>query len=602
MESAPKRQRTSPVALLSVSCKSGLDELVRGLHRLHVDLIASGGTGSAIRKLNIPVKDVAEITKAPEMLGGRVKTLHPAVHGGVLARESSVDTTEMLERGYDFIDFVFCNLYPFQDLLKKKGDTVAPAEAIEEIDIGGVALLRAAAKNHARVVVVCDPADYPRVLQEMEARQGKSVSLELRNELALKAFTHTAQYDSAISGYFRKIYGKDSSWLSLRYGMNSHQSPASVFCTSSPLPFKVLNGAPGYINLLDALNSWTLVKDLQRGLGAPAAASFKHVSPAGAAVALVEMTEEEKRVCFVEDMDLSPIATAYARARGADRMSSFGDFIALSEPCDEVCAKIIEREVSDGIIAPSYHPKALETLSKKKGGKYCILEMNPDFIPEETETRQVFGITLQQPRNGVHLDTSILDNVVSKNKDLPDEAKRDLLVATITLKSTQSNSVCFAHRGQVIGLGAGQQSRVHCTRIAASKAECWRLRHHPRVLGMQWKKGVRRATKSNAIDLYVSGEIENATETERSEWAALFDSIPTLLTGAERSEFLLRDPSLALGSDAFFPFADNIHRAHRTGVKYVAAPGGSQQDAQVLATADLYDMVMCHTTTRLFHH
>lgn len=590
--------------MLSVSDKTGLEALARGLHEAGVDLIASGGTATKLRELGLPVLDVADITKAPEMLGGRVKTLHPAVHGGILARHIPSDEQDMTNRGYDFIDFVVCNLYQFQKLLFAKGDSLTIPEAVEEVDIGGVTLLRAAAKNHDRVTVIVDPTDYSRVLAEVKASADNSTTAALRNELALKAFTHTAAYDTAISGYFRKEYGEKTAQLTLRYGMNPHQKPACVYSPQGRLPFEVLNGSPGFINLLDALNSWALVRDLRKALNSPAAASFKHVSPAGAAVAVFELNDEEKKVCMVDDLGpLTPMATAYARARGADRMSSFGDFVALSDECDELTAKIISREVSDGIIAPAYSPEALAILSKKKDGKYCVLKVDPEYTPDRTETRQVFGLSLQQPQNDLQIDEALLfGNAVTKNKDLPAAAKTDLLVATIALKFTQSNSVCYAHRGQVVGLGAGQQSRIHCTRLAGEKADNWRLRHHPRVLGFKWKKGVKRANKSNAIDLFVSGEIAFASAAERKDWESYFEEVPALLTPEEKAAFIGQRSDVSLSSDAFFPFSDNVHRARRSGVGFVVAPGGSNNDAAVIAAADDYGMVMCHTSTRLFHH
>eukprot|EP00906_Rhabdomonas_costata_P014595 RCo020979 len=599
-----KTEKAPKVAVLSVYDKTGIDVLAQGLHALGFTLVASGGTSTKLRGLGLPVKDVSEITKAPEMLGGRVKTLHPAVHGGILARHIPTDEQDMTTRGYQFVDVVVCNLYPFKQLLKEKGPDVPIPDAVEEIDIGGVALLRAGAKNHARVTVLVDPADYSRTLAELKASADHTVSAALRNELALKAFTHTADYDTAISGFFRRKYGEGQAQLTLRYGMNPHQKPACVFTTGPKLPFQVLNGAPGFINLCDAFNAWALVSELKAALGSPAAASFKHVSPAGAAVAKVPLSAEELKVCMVDDMGpLSPIASAYARARGADRMSSFGDFIALSDECDEVAAKLIEREVSDGIIAPSYSRAALALLAKKKGGKYCVLQMDPSYTPDSVETRQIYGLYLQQPRNSIALtEALLLSNVVTKAKGFPQSAKDDLLVASIALKYTQSNSVCYAHRGQVIGLGAGQQSRIHCTRLAGEKADSWRLRHHPRVLQLKWKPGVKRPNKSNAIDLLVSGEIANATPEEKAEWEACFETAPALFTREEKIKFLATDPTVALSSDAFFPFSDNIHRARRSGVSYLVAPGGSTNDAQVIAAADGYGMILAHSSTRLFHH
>ena len=417
------------------------------------------------------------------MLSGRVKTLHPAVHAGILARNLESDEKDLADQNINKVDFVVCNLYPFKSTISKPNVTIA--EAVEEIDIGGVTLIRAAAKNHARVTILSDPNDYSTFLA---ALKDNAISDETRNSYALKAFEHTADYDDAISSYFRKQYASAApniQHLTLRYGANPHQKPASAFTKESPLPFKVVSGSPGYINLLDCLNAWPLVKELKEALGLPAAASFKHVSPAGAAVG-VPLTAEDKKVYMVDDIeniDSSPLATAYARARGADRMSSFGDIIALSDTVDVPTAKIISREVSDGMIAPGYEDAALEILKKKKGGKYLCIQIDPSYTPGDTETRTVYGINMQQRRNDVKItpkDTfkSIL---VPKPKDgkpadpLPQSALRDLTIATIAVKYTQSNSVCYAKDGMVVGLGAGQQSRIHCTRLAGSKVGMYHL-------------------------------------------------------------------------------------------------------------------------------
>lgn len=359
--------------MLSVSDKKDVLTFAKELQSLGFGLIASGGTAKSIRDAGLSVKDVSDITKAPEMLGGRVKTLHPAVHGGILARVTDSDRADLKRQNYEYIQLVVCNLYPFVDTVSKPNVTVA--DAVENIDIGGVTLLRAAAKNHSRVTVVCDPRDYGTVVDEF--RKHGDTTEKTRQTLALKAFTHTAQYDDAISDYFRKQYSASESQLTLRYGMNPHQKPAQLFTTLEQLPLRVINGSPGFINLCDGLNGWQLVKELKRALNLPAATSFKHVSPAGAAVG-VALNHDHAKLCQVEDLydQLTPLAAAYARARGADRMSSFGDFIALSDPCDLVTARIISREVSDGIIAPGYHPDALELLKKKKNGAYCVLEVS----------------------------------------------------------------------------------------------------------------------------------------------------------------------------------------------------------------------------------
>ncbi|KAF8308314.1 bifunctional purine biosynthesis protein ade10 [Clavulina sp. PMI_390] len=601
---------SKPIALLSVYDKSGLLELAKGLHESGVRLLGSGGTAKKIRNAGIPIEDVADITKAPEMLGGRVKTLHPAVHGGILAREIESDQQDLAAQSISLISIVVCNLYPFSETIAK-ADCTLPA-AIEEIDIGGVTLLRAAAKNHARVSILSDPKDYPSFLQNWAESKGV-VDEKLRKELALKAFEHTAAYDAAISDYFRAQYA--SSELSpealsapiqrmpLRYGANPHQKPAQAFVQSGKLPFKALCGAPGYINLLDALNSFALVKELSEALNLPAAASFKHVSPAGAAVG-IELDDVEKKVYGVDDLKepLTALACAYARARGADRMSSFGDFIALSHECDLATAKIISREVSDGIIAPGYTAAALEVLKKKKAGKYCVLEMDPSYVPEKVETRQVYGVSLQQNRNDAKITPDLFANVVTKNTALPTAAVTDLIVATLALKYTQSNSVAYALRGAIIGLGAGQQSRIHCTRLAGSKADNWWLRHHPRVLAFPFKAGVKRADKANAIDLFVSGEVLEGGE--KTQWEGLFEEgkIPTPLTEQEKKEHMTKLDGVVCSSDAFFPFPDNVHRARKSGVTYLAAPSGSVMDKECIAAANEHQMVFAHTNLRLFHH
>ncbi|KAJ2862502.1 bifunctional phosphoribosylaminoimidazolecarboxamide formyltransferase/IMP cyclohydrolase [Coemansia aciculifera] len=583
------------IALLSVYDKTGLIDLAKNLHELGVELVASGGTSKAIREAGLPVKDVSDITKAPEMLGGRVKTLHPAVHGGILARDLASDNADLAAQAIDKITYVVCNLYPFKQTVARDGVTIA--EAVEEIDIGGVTLLRAAAKNHARVSIVCDPKDYARVLTEI--RELGAVAPDTRQTLALKAFAQTADYDTAIADYFRQQYASGTSQLTLRYGANPHQKPAQVFAAEGKLPITVLSGSPGYINLLDALNSWPLVKELRAALGMPAAASFKHVSPAGAAVG-VPLDADEQRVYMVEGMTLTPLATAYARARGADRMSSFGDWAALSDVCDVATARLISKEVSDGVIAPGYEPEALEILRKKKGGKYCVLQMDASYEPGSVETRQVYGLSLQQRRNDVQISADLFTNIVSRNRDLTEQAARDLVVATIALKYTQSNSVCYARNGMVVGLGAGQQSRIHCTRLAGDKADNWWMRHHPKVLAMRFSSAAKRADRSNAIDLYVTGQTGEGAELEA--WRACFEEVPEPLSDEERKAHMAALRGVALSSDAFFPFSDNVHRARRSGVDYVAAPSGSIQDDVVIQAADSYDMVLAHTALRLFHH
>lgn len=592
------------IAILSVSDKTGLIPFAKKLANAGLHLVASGGTAKALRDAGLTIRDVSELTGAPEMLGGRVKTLHPAVHAGILSTKSDSDISDMKKRGYDFVSVVVCNLYPFVATVSKPNVTVA--DAVENIDIGGVTLLRAAAKNHDRVLIICDPSDYTEIGDILESHKTHEAilnesSLPLRRRLALKAFNHTAEYDSAISNYFRSEFSQGVSQLPLRYGMNPHQKPAQIYTTGDKLPFKVLNGSPGFINLCDALNAWQLVSELKQSLNLPAAASFKHVSPAGAAVA-VPLTHEEAKVCMVEDLFemLTPLATAYARARGADRMSSFGDLVALSDRCDVVTAKIISREVSDGVIAPSYEPEAFEILKKKKNGGYCILEMDPAFKPSDIESRTLFGLTLSQKRNDAVIDKNVFSNIVSKNKAIPADGVRDLIVATLAVKYTQSNSVCYAKNGQVIGTGAGQQSRIHCTRLAGDKANIWWLRHHPKVLSMEFKKGVKRAEISNIIDVFVAGTFGKDMPLETYQNSLV--NPPTVLTESEKEEWIKQLKGVTLSSDAFFPFRDNIDRAHQSGVSYVVSPGGSTNDAAVISACDEYGMVLIHSNLRLFHH
>lgn len=389
--------------------------------------------------------------------------------------------------------------------------------------------------------------------------------------------------------------------LELKYGCNPNQKPSRIYMEDGELPIKVLSGKPGYINFLDALNGWQLVKELKKATGLPAAASFKHVSPAGAAVGL-PMTDVEKKIYWVDDMDMefTPLANAYARARGADRMSSFGDFISLSDVCDAATAKIIKREVSDGVIAPGYDADALEILKEKKKGNYNVIEIDPDYVPAPVERKEVFGVTFEQGRNELNIDKDFFNDIVTENKELPDFAKIDLAIAMITLKYTQSNSVCYAKGGQAIGIGAGQQSRIHCTRLAGQKADNWYLRQAPKVMGLEFVDGIRRADRDNAIDLYIGDDYMDVLAD--GAWENIFKVKPEVFTREEKREWLDQMTGVALGSDAFFPFGDNIERAHKSGVSYVAEPGGSIRDDHVIATCNKYNMVMCFTKIRLFHH
>lgn len=390
--------------------------------------------------------------------------------------------------------------------------------------------------------------------------------------------------------------------LSLKYGCNPNQKPSRIFMTQGELPIKVLNGNPGYINLLDAFNSWQLVKELKQATGLPSATSFKHVSPAGAAVGL-PLSDTLKKVYFVNDLpiELSPLACAYARARGADRMSSYGDFIALSDVCDEATALLIKREVSDGVIAPGYTPEALKILQEKRKGTYNVIEIDPEYTPNPIETKQVFGITFEQGRNEIPLNgDNLFSNIPTNNKKFSDNAKRDLMIALITLKYTQSNSVCYVKDGQAIGIGAGQQSRIHCTRLAGSKADIWWLRQHPKVMALPFKEKIGRADRDNTIDIYISDDYEDVLAD--GTWENFFTHKPEPLTREEKKSWIAQNTDVSLGSDAFFPFGDNIERANKSGVRYIAQAGGSVRDDNVIETCNKYNIAMAFTGIRLFHH
>ncbi len=387
--------------------------------------------------------------------------------------------------------------------------------------------------------------------------------------------------------------------IALKYGCNPNQKPSRIYVEDGELPVTVLNGKPGYINFLDALNSWQLVKELKEATGLPSAASFKHVSPAGAAVGL-PLSETDRKIYFVDDEELSPIACAYVRARGADRMSSYGDWAALSDVCDADTARLLKKEVSDGVIAPGFTEEALEILRQKKKGNYNVVQIDPDYVPEEIEHKQVFGITFEQGRNNIKIDESLLTNIISENKNLTENAKRDLMIALIALKYTQSNSVAYAKDGQCIGIGAGQQSRVHCVRLAGNKADNWWLRQNPKVLALPFKQGIRRADRDNTIDVYISDEYEDVLRD--GTWENFFETKPEVLTKEEKKEWLSKMSGVSLASDAFFPFGDNIERAHKSGVEFIVEPGGSIRDDNVIDTCNRYNMTLVFNGVRLFHH
>lgn len=587
-------------ALISVSDKTGLLDFAEKLVKNNYEIIASDGTTAYLRNAKISATPIPEVTKSPEMLGGRVKTLHPAIFAGILSRDTESDLKDIDANQFNLIDIVVCNLYPFSSVIQK--ENVTQTDAIENIDIGGVALIRAAAKNHQRVAVICDNADYEIVINEISSSASNSVSLETKRRLATKAFSYTSNYDSIISDYFRKEFHANVYQRNLKYGINPHQKPAQIYSNNGPLPLNVINGSPSYINLCDGLNGWQLVRELKQALNLPAATSFKHVSPAGVGIGL-PLTAAEAEFSMVSNSDeLSPLAAAYVRARRGDPMSSFGDFIALSDVCDASTAQIISREVSDGIIAPGYDDQSLEILKKKKNGAYCILQIDPNYEPSSIESRTIFGLTLQQKRNDAPINENLLSNVVTKNKELSEEAKRDLIIATIAVKYTQSNSVCYAKGGQVIGVGAGQQSRIHCTRLAGEKANNWWLRHHPNVSQLKFKKGVKRAEISNAIDFYVTADQSNVTKEELQEWLSFFDEAPKRLSQEDKNKWISQLNNVALSSDAFFPFRDNVDRAKQSGVNYIVCPSGSVMDQAVVEACDQHGIALIHTDLRLFHH
>jgi phosphoribosylaminoimidazolecarboxamide formyltransferase/IMP cyclohydrolase len=591
---------------VSVSDKAGIVEFCTFLSSHGVELLSTGGTAKALRGAGLTVIDVSDYTGAAECLDGRVKTLHPKVHGGLLAvRGNEIHEKQMEEQGMKPIDMTILNLYPFEATVQKGAGF---EQCIENIDIGGPSMLRSTAKNHAFTAIVTSPAQYAKIQEEIEAKGGTTLSL--RKQLAAQAFALSAAYDSAISSWFAGQLAADAPVTArvykpefpLKYGCNPYQKPALISSRlGSNLPFDVKNGVPGYINLLDAANAWQLVLELKKATGLAAAASFKHVSPAGAAVA-VPLTAVECQAYEVtpETKDsLTPAALAYLRARNADPMCSFGDFCAISDEVDEATAKYLKKEVSDGIVAPSYTPEALEILKSKKGGKFIILEATPDYHPGDIEYREVYGMTFSQKRNDVIITKDHMQDVVTAKQVLDEKAVRDLIVASICIKYTQSNSVGFAKDGMMVGVGAGQQSRVDCVKLAGRKVTTWYLRQHPKVLALPFKEGVKRQDRVNARVRYIEGDF---TAEEKARWELQFSEVPAPLTEEEKSEFMSSSTGVSISSDAFFPFRDSIDHASKLGVTYVAQPGGSVQDPQVTEACDEYGMAMCFTGTRLFHH
>jgi len=592
-------------ALISVFDKSGLDDLGKFLASKGVHILSTGGTAKKLRDLGCTVQDVADYTGSPEILDGRVKSLHPKVHGGLLAARGSEDHMNQCEQhGIRPIDLVVVNLYPFAQAVREGGDF---STCVENIDIGGPAMVRASAKNHAGVCIVTNPSQYTQLKQQMTDNEG-CTTMALRKNFAAAAFATTAAYDASISQYMAAQVEAPPPVHSvafeierpLKYGCNPHQNPAGLCLLngSTKLPFQVVSGTPGYINLLDAINAWQLVHELGMATGMPAAASFKHVSPAGAAIG-VPLSDAEKEVYEVVGKELTPTATAYVRARNADPLCSFGDFVAISHEVDEATANILKIEVSDGIIAPGFSPGALETLKAKKGGKFIVLEADKDFEPPQNEYRTIFGMGFMQRRNDTLFDKTRLANIKTKKKDIPDSAINDLVLASVAIKFTQSNSVGYAKDGMMTGVGAGQQSRVDCVKLAGRKVSTWHLRFHPKVRALPFKQGVKRQERVNARVRYIEGDF---TEIERKQWEQQFEKTPEQLTETEKADFLKTLDNVAISSDAFFPFRDSIDHASKLGVKYVAQPGGSVADEEVIGACDEYGMAMGFTDLRLFHH
>lgn len=591
-------------ALVSVFDKAGLEDLGKFLASKGVHILSTGGTAAKLRDLGCTVQDVADYTGSPEILDGRVKTLHPKVHGGLLAaRGNAGHEAEMEKHGIRKIDLVVVNLYPFQEAVAKGGDF---ATCIENIDIGGPAMIRASAKNNAAVTILTSPSQYAKFTQELSDNNG-CTTFNFRKNMAAAAYCLTSAYDSAVSGWLAGEVTEPPAKktvtfeleMPLKYGCNPHQLPAGLCAVAGKkLPFDVVNGTPGYINLLDAINAWQLVHELSQATGLPAAASFKHVSPAGAAIG-IPLSDEERIVYEVKDKEMTATAAAYVRARNADPMCSFGDFVAISHEVDMATAMILKIEVSDGIIAPSFVPEALEVLKAKKGGKFIVLKADPNFQYSDLEYRMVGGVGFMQKRNDALFDASKLKEVVTSQKTLPDKAQKDLILASIAIKYTQSNSVGYSKDGMMIGVGAGQQSRVDCVKLAGRKVATWWLRFHPKVKGLNFKDGVKRQDRVNARVRYIEGDME---EAEKTEWLKNFDAPPEALTTEEKSAFLKGLDGVAISSDAFFPFRDSIDHATRLGVKYVAQPGGSVADAEVIEACNTYGMAMAFTKLRLFHH
>ena len=605
------------VALISVSDKSNLDLLSNFLLKTNYNIISTGGTlqyilnnldeeNKADKNIENRIIQVSDYTGYPEILEGRVKTLHPKIYGGLLydpSIESHTKEFEKINAGDDKItriDLVVANLYPFDKVVKSGGDEMS---CIENIDIGGVSLIRAAAKNYKNVMLLVDPKEYKSFI---DSYYYCDKLINFKKQMAFKGFEYVTEYDQNITGYFnnRVTYRKYISQEKLKYGCNPYQDQAFLCSINNDqLPFKIINGTPGYINYLDALNSFKLVSEIYKVTGFVGATSFKHTAPAGVGIGIRGFTPEEIEIFHIGKFSLSesPSGRAYIRARNCDPLSSFGDFIAISGEVDEQCAKLIQREVSDGIIAFDFTLDALKILKQKKGGKFIILKGNKELIYNDIEFKEVGGVALSQNCNSELVNGNYFKNIATIKKEYDDMAALDLTIATITLKYTPSNSISVAYKGQVIGVGAGQQNRVDCIKLAGNKSNIYNLRKHPKCLKLLqlFKNGIKRQDKVNAVIKYINNDFNN---TEYINWLGLFDTKPEMLEESEKDDFLLKIENVSLSSDAFFPFRDNIDYASRYGIKYIIQPGGSIQDRGVIEACNEYGMVMFMSGKRLFLH
>ena len=590
------------LALFSVSNKTGVSNFGKFLINQGYKILSTGGTYKTLVNDhgNDKIIKISNYTDFNEVLGGRVKTLHPKIHSGLLADNKNPEhISDMEKNNYNLINIVVVNLYPFEETVRNPN--VTENEAIENIDIGGHTLIRSSSKNYKRVLIITEPNDYEYIIKNWD-----NIDVEFRKNMAKKALHHATKYDMAISGYFNEniTYRHYTEHISLKYGCNPHQNISSICSIGDNLPIKLLNGTPGYINLLDALGSWQLVSEIEKTTGIIAAASFKHTAPAGVAINK-PLTDLMKKIYGVENYDLTPCSTAFIRARNSDPMSSFGDFIAISGIVDKTTALLIKREVSDGIIASGYTSDALDILKAKRRGRYLVIQANKSYVNSQNkEYREMFGITLMQQPNTMLVGEKCFGNIPTKKKNIPEDSQLDMIIANITLKYTPSNSVSYATNGQVIGIGAGQQNRVDCVKLAGDKAIKWILRQHPKTINLfnYFKSTTKRQEKINCCMQYING---NFSEIEFNDWLSKFNSEFEYheLTNDEKENFVKNFRyELSLSSDAFFPFRDNIDECAKRHVKYIIQPGGSIADKRIIRACNDYNIAMAMTGTRLFQH